>query len=276
MTDTSWEQAIKKSRKKIKWIIILALFILAPFIIIINNNREFVDNGNDRISPASENITDSLPIFSVSPDDTDTFTDEIIDSARINQFETESVEKNTLESNYSEMAIEKNDSNQYRALNQNTVASEVETTPPVNKLISTQEHVDVVKKDDSTLSNSNVDKKSVVPAQKIINQHNNESTKLYSFLLNDIKTGVSDRKDIYIRLALELFYRDSSLTRSIFIKRDNLKILVKSIIQKKELSTIKKNAVSKEILNQINTQFDEDTLVMVHVREIQIEKVDAQ
>ena len=98
----------------------------------------------------------------------------------------------------------------------------------------------------------------------------------FSVELPPFPCSIENRKDIVISLSLELFYKDSSFRDAILFRRNELKVMVMRVIRKKVLPEMKINVLEKELLKEVNSVFDRQTISKVKIRNIKIEKVSAK
>ena len=257
MNETHWENAKKSHRKLLQFILFtgLPIFILAG-IIICNNNDLF--SGKKNAKEKNVIVSDSEIVFFPPADSEE---DKFLDSSSVSSVKPQNVQSIGLKSehiNKKQLETEKKEK-----IIQNQIYQKGELNE-IKGVIKSQ--IDDRKSNTDSSEKAKIDKK----------LHNIETSQQYSFLLSNVQSRVIDRKDIFISLALELFYDDTSDNREILIRRDALKVVVKKVIQTKELNSIKKDMLSEELKNEMNSIFDRKTLINVRIREFHIEKVDAQ
>jgi hypothetical protein len=260
MNENYWEQAKKAHSKRLVWITFVIVSLTIVFLIIFFNNKDILSEKTDIKKNTSIGSDSGLVDFSTPDSDIDHFFGSPDTSSILNQI-SENEEKgisDTAENSKKVVSVVQQP--EVKPVNSVAKIEKIPENPPkkTNKLASTG----VISKTDSLKINEM--------------SGNIKTTNGYSILLPNVESMVSDRKDIIIRLALELFYNDPADTRGILSKRDPLRVVARKVIQRKELNSIRKESLSDEFENEMNTIFDKKTLQKVIVREFHIEKVDVQ
>lgn len=261
MNETYWEQAKKAHKKRLLLIVVVGLFVLITSGIIISNNGDLL-NGRNETTQESAVVDSALFVFGMTDS---AETEKFIDNA---DSPATSVSTHTAKKGVD-------------------LQSSIDTVPgPAIKAITVKNTKDKIKEpaaknDNNSSIHAQLDgRKPVIehPKSEMIDKklNNIDSLQQYSILLPVIQSSVIDRKDIIISLALELFYRDSTDSHELLLKRDALKVVAIKLIQMKELNSIKKENLSEELKNEMNLIFDRKTLLKVTIREFHIEKVAAQ
>jgi hypothetical protein len=262
MNETYWEQAKKAHKKRLLVIVIVALFVLITSGIIISNNRDIIKSPNETTQESAA-VDSSLFVFGME------------DSA-----ETENLIDNTDTSPAMSIAT-------HNAKKSVALETSIDTVVgPATMTIASEKNINKIKDPVAKKGNNSISYAQSEERKPVIKDENNEkidkklnnidSLRQYSILLPIIRSGVIDRKDIIISLALELFYSDSTDNRELLLKGDALKVVAIKLIQLKELNSIQKDALSEELKNEMNLIFDRKTLLKVIIREFHIEKVAAQ
>jgi hypothetical protein len=262
MNENQWEQVKKNHSKRVLLILLLLISIAIVFSTIFFNNKDILSNNASIKKNSSFNADSGLVDFSTPDSDIDHFFGSADTSKKLNHiysYEKNSKSDSSTDGNKKTATLiqkkNHNDTANVRKYSEKTDLGILETSTQVAK------NSTVLKADSGKVS------------QKF---DNIESSNWYSFVLPNVESTVSDRKDIIIRLALELFYNDSTETREILLKRDALRVVARKVIQRKELNSIRKEILSNEFENEMNMIFDKKTLQKVIVREFHIEKVDVQ
>jgi len=262
MNQTEWECAQRKDKKHAKTatIVVVSLLIIASVIVL---------NNEDLFSGRSNSSKNSNPVDSVS------FTFSTDESSYVENLSGQESETTEVRDTVSKpIPKPKAISVQSATVQPETTKSSLQKIPSTN---NGQDQKSVKKTDKSApekvalveKTGTQTDLKTGPDTGKLSNKPAIEQY----ILLADIKTTVIDRKDIIIYLALELFYSDSIAEQEILIKRDALKVIALKVIQRKELAAIRKDAIARELENEMNVLFERKTLSKVRIREFQIEKV---
>lgn len=265
MNQNTWEQAQQKKSKQIRFTLLTLLPLLIISGIIIFNNKDVL------VSTRSENqlivSSDSTAII-FAPDSL--IEDKYLDTPADSQVEIDTF-KILSPDGFSKTTD--NDFNEEIAI----IGKKEPEKPAGTNKDTLQQRRSIDRADNLPLKTESLkeEESSVIP-KKIKKINNIDSSRQYSILLTGVDSRVRNRKDIFIRLALELFYKDSESTRDILIKREDLKIVAKKIVQSSDLNAIKKESLASELVFEMNNIFDRKTITKVIIREFQIEKADAQ
>ena len=84
---------------------------------------------------------------------------------------------------------------------------------------------------------------------------------------------VSDRTDIRLKISIALFFSDEKMRQEILIRRNEIKIIIKSIISSKVMGLVKKDTIEPELKKAVNGMFSREVLTDIVLKDIQIEKV---
>ena len=95
-----------------------------------------------------------------------------------------------------------------------------------------------------------------------------------SIQLPPVSCRVSDRGDLRILIALEVFYDDGDMTQEILLRQKEMNVMVQRVFANRVLADIRKERTTNEILDAINSIFDRKTLNSIQFRKFQIEKVE--
>lgn len=256
MSETHWEDAKKSHQKHLKFIFLTGLPILIITCIIICNNNELFSGKKNEDNKNVLSQDSELIFFPPADSEWDKFQDSDISK---NVVGTQSIDTKSESILKKKVESAKKDEKKLNEIYQKNESNEIKK--PVKAPVNINSKPAAVSSE-----KVKIDKK----------LYNIDTSQQYSFLLSDVQSRIIDRKDIIISLALELFYNDASDKHEILIRRDALKVIVKKVIQAKELNSIKKDQLSDELKNEMNSIFDRKTLNNVKIREFQIEKVDAQ
>jgi hypothetical protein len=257
MNQTQWENARKSRKKHIQWIALAVLCILALFLIIICNNKDQFE-GNDS---NSGNVDSSeYTSFFFNPEDSTGIEKKSDDNLVVISENQTVLSKDNLKKDFKK--TEENKEHEVKTQPGKKTGSISDSVPP--------------KKDSAKAQNktsSEAGKKVDLKNEKKNEILSNNSSREYSIKLPEIHYNVIDRKDIIISMALELFYRDSVFKREILLRRDALNVIALNLLQHKELASINKEEMSRELEIKMNELFEHDALSRVIIREFNIEKV---
>ena len=64
--------------------------------------------------------------------------------------------------------------------------------------------------------------------------------------------SIADKNNYYIQLGLKLFFKGDSLKNEIFLKKDNIIVIVKKVFKQKRSSEIITDPLKKELKKEIN------------------------
>ncbi len=257
MSETHWENAKKSHKKHLQLLLFTGLPIIIITGIIICNNNDLLSGKRNETNNNAVIQDSELVFFPPADSEEDKFLDSSDNSKKLKGTQSIDTKSESLLNKRVESA--KKEDKTLNQIYQKNELNEIKKTSKTSVEINTKTAADSSEK-------AKIDKK----------LYNIETSQQYSFLLFDVKSKVIDRKDIIISLALELFYDDTSDKYEILIRRDALKVIAKKVIRTKELNSIKKDMLSDELKNEMNSIFDRKTLNNVKIREFQIEKVDAQ
>lgn len=83
---------------------------------------------------------------------------------------------------------------------------------------------------------------------------------------------IESRKDMVIRLSLELLFDDSDMREAILLRREDIRVMVMRAMRMKTLSEMKIGSLESHLQKNINSIFDTSVITAVRIRNIQVEK----
>lgn len=95
---------------------------------------------------------------------------------------------------------------------------------------------------------------------------------VFSEELPPITCHLQSRKDVVIKLTLELFFHDEDMRRSLRLQRDKIRLVVQQMIKPKELSEMNVGSLEMQLLENVHRIFDPAMITSVRIKNIQIEK----
>ncbi len=94
-----------------------------------------------------------------------------------------------------------------------------------------------------------------------------------SLRVSGIEFRPVDRPDVILRLTLMLFFSDNNLRSEILLRREEIRVITRKVIQNLEFGAIRKETVEPQVCFAIRKIFENKNLIDVKIADIQIEKV---
>lgn len=231
-TDSSWEAARQKRRKRIQSFFFFFLPLAIILAIILNNNRDLLNDGH--LQTVKKN---NLPVVKEPP--------VVRDSESVN----------------SRHAMIRD------SVKVSQKAPEPCSTQKSKTVLSLKTGTDSGMVKTSIDKNTGSKKKEDLTAVQPV-----KSPEVLTASLPGIECWVNDRKDLRIILDLEVQFSDELMRKEILLKRDDLKVLVKKTLSKKNLGEVKKEQLRVELTDVMNGIFDHRTITGTVIKNLQIEK----
>jgi hypothetical protein len=236
MSESTWETFRRKGQKRFFTTVFISLPILFFTGILLVNNRDLIiHNRKIETDPSLTPAVVSSAAESLGGHDT---SPSIIDNP-----EKKGPAKDTIA---------------HPAVN----ASEKTPVPKTNSTFKTTEHTEL---------KINTDTLAFV-SRKVDSIVSNRPDKLFSEQLPPIDCFIQNRKDIVIRLSLELFFKDEDTRAAIRLHHDAIKIMVRRNVLANELADMKIGKLEAQLYESINSIFEHENIHAIKIRNIQLEK----
>lgn len=76
---------------------------------------------------------------------------------------------------------------------------------------------------------------------------------MFSVHIPSVQCALADKKGLFIHIALKFYFKDEVLNDEILFKRDDIKVMVKKVFMKKQLSEIVVDALRAELKKEVNS-----------------------
>lgn len=93
-----------------------------------------------------------------------------------------------------------------------------------------------------------------------------------SVVIPGIGCELADRSDLSVVLSLELFFKSDSLKEEIMLKREQLKVMVRKVLARKNLDEVVVEPLRAEIQREVNALLRGGRVVDIEFRDFRIEE----
>lgn len=93
-----------------------------------------------------------------------------------------------------------------------------------------------------------------------------------SILLPGINCTLLDRGDFTVLVSIEVFFTDDGAREEILTRREELKVMVRSVLSKKTLDQVQTEALRSEIRRSLNTVLGNNPVTDIEFKDFRIEK----